>query len=182
MVRRTSVARSVVALWVLVAALCTSAARSDSVAVNHLAQSQSSMKPPASGEKKIIRTGEVTLVVDSYESAVAATEEVARVANGYVASSQVDHGEGRDSSAQIVLRVPSSELGAVVQKIGRLGSVLREAITAEEIGDQYYDLKARLDNARKVEVRLRELASQTGRVADLLQVERELGRVREEIE
>ena len=47
----------------------------------------------------------------------------------------------------------------------------------------YFDTDARLKNARVMEQRLIEmLKTKTGKVSDLLQVEKELGRVREEIE
>ena len=47
----------------------------------------------------------------------------------------------------------------------------------------YFDTDARLKNARVMEQRLIDmLKTKTGKVSDLLQVEKELGRVREEIE
>ena len=47
----------------------------------------------------------------------------------------------------------------------------------------YFDTDARLKNARVMEERLIEmLKTKTGKVSDLLQVEKELGRVREDIE
>ncbi len=53
----------------------------------------------------------------------------------------------------------------------------------EEVTQQYVDLVARLKNARVTEQRLAQiLAQRTGKVADVLEVEREIARVRGEIE
>jgi hypothetical protein len=61
--------------------------------------------------------------------------------------------------------------------------LLSESTNAEDITEQYFDLQARLSNARKLEARLLELlAKQAGKITDVLQVEKELSRVREEIE
>ncbi|HWE41226.1 MAG TPA: DUF4349 domain-containing protein, partial [Gemmatimonadaceae bacterium] len=56
-------------------------------------------------------------------------------------------------------------------------------VTAEDVGEEFVDVTARMGNARRLEARLVELlATRTGKLEDVLQVERELARVREEIE
>ena len=64
--------------------------------------------------------------------------------------------------------------------IGKLESV---NISAQDVGEEYVDVAARVTNAHRLEQRLIEvLATKTGRLRDVLDIERELGRVREEIE
>jgi hypothetical protein len=56
-------------------------------------------------------------------------------------------------------------------------------VSAQDVGEEYVDITARVENARRLESRLIELlANRTGRLQDVLSVERELARVREEIE
>ena len=58
-----------------------------------------------------------------------------------------------------------------------------QRISGEDVTKEYYDLQARLISKQEMEKRLIQLlATRTNSVADLLEVERELGRVREEIE
>ncbi len=138
---------------------------------------------PADSTRKIIRNGEIRLVVKAYEPARRAIEELTARSGGFLASSQVNHTVGEVSSATLVLRVPSIRFGDILRQLGRLGTVTYESTASQDITEQYYDLKARLANARKVEARLLELlAKSTGKITDLLQVEKELARVREEIE
>ena len=90
-------------------------------------------------------------------------------------------GSARNLSAS--LRVPSDQLAAAITELKKLGTVVQETQNGEEVTDQYVDLKARLDNARVTEQRLTDiLRNRTGKVDDVLEVEREIARVRGEIE
>ncbi|HMA02360.1 MAG TPA: DUF4349 domain-containing protein, partial [Gemmatimonadaceae bacterium] len=67
-----------------------------------------------------------------------------------------------------------------LQPIGHLESV---SVTAEDVGEEFVDVAARAANAHKLELRLIDiLGTRTGKLSDVLAVERELARVREEIE
>jgi hypothetical protein len=133
-------------------------------------------KPAA--ERKIIRSGELMLQVDSLVRARRDVEAAAAAVGGYVSNSQAD-----DTSASFVLRVPAAQLEQVARGVAHAGHVLRESISAEEITEQYYDVAARLENARRLESRLLDLVAQrTTKMSDVLDVERELARVRGEIE
>lgn len=133
--------------------------------------------------RKIIRNGEVRLVVKAYAPARKKIEALVRRSGGYISKSEVHHSLGHVSSATIVLRVPSGRFDGLVASILRLGVVEHESIGSRDVSEQYYDLKARLSNARKLEARYLELLEkQAGKVTELLQVEKELARVREKIE
>ena len=56
-------------------------------------------------------------------------------------------------------------------------------VSAEDASEEFVDLSARVENAHRLEQRLLELLrTRTGKLQDVLTVERELARVREEIE
>ena len=83
----------------------------------------------------------------------------------------------------ITFRVPPGALDGVVSWLGEEGVVASEKMKAEDISENYYDLKARLDNAGKFELRLLEmLKTQTGKLNDVVLVEEKLNQVREQIE
>ena len=69
------------------------------------------------------------------------------------------------------------------QSLGTLGRVEWVNVAAQDVGEEYVDLTARAANAERLERRLIDLlARRTGKLEDVLAVERELARVREEIE
>jgi hypothetical protein len=64
-----------------------------------------------------------------------------------------------------------------------MGTVTSESQNGEDVTQQSVDLDARLANARASEARLKTILEQrTGRLSDVLDVEREISRVRGEIE
>jgi len=139
--------------------------------------------PDEHTERKLIRDAELHLEVQSYAEARKTVGELLAASKGYLATARIDHREGVASSAELELRIPAAGLDGFVAKCRALGTVLHESVSTRDITEEYYDLRARLDNARKLEVRLLELlATKTDEVKDLLEVERELARVREKIE
>lgn len=138
---------------------------------------------PLRDTRKVIRTGKLDLVIDDYDAAHAKLEALLAAAGGYIDSTQVAHREGAVGAATIVVRIPSEAFATLVPKLRTLGEIASESTAAEDITDQYVDLSARLASAKTLEKRLLELASErTGNVENLLAVERELARVRGEIE
>jgi hypothetical protein len=84
---------------------------------------------------------------------------------------------------QVIVKVLPDNLDRFLQKIRGLGELKNQTLGTEDVTKAYFDMDARLKNARVMEQRLIDmLNTKTGKVSDLLQVEKELGRVREDIE
>ncbi len=133
--------------------------------------------------RKLIRTGDLAILVEGVDGARARLEALAASVGGFVDRAEVEHAGGTASSATLVLRVPSDRFDEAMRRTRDLGAVTRDDSQAEDITDAFTDLAARLANARHLEQRLLKLVDErTGGVSDLLEVERELARVRGEIE
>ena len=131
----------------------------------------------------LIRSGKATVEVDSVEAGIARVRRLAQEAGALVANTSLQAGRERQRAASLELRVPSDRFDTLVAGLGPIGKVRSVNVTAEDVGEEFVDLSARLANARRLEARLIELlANRTGRLADVLTVERELARVREQIE
>jgi len=138
---------------------------------------------PAQDNRKIIRTGRIELVVATYDDARGKLDALIERIGGYVDSTQVTRRQGAISDATIVVRIPSSAFGSVLPKLREIGEVVSESTDASDITAQYVDIAARLASAKTLEKRLLELATdKTGKIDQVLAVERELSRVRTEIE
>jgi hypothetical protein len=131
----------------------------------------------------IIRTVSLTIVTREFETARGAIELTVRGYQGYIAQMNVSEPSGQARTLSATLRVPAERLDAALAELKKLGRVEQESQSGEEVTQQYVDLVARLSNSRNTEQRLIEIMRQrTGRVADILAVEQEIARVREEIE
>jgi hypothetical protein len=132
--------------------------------------------------EKIIHTGSISLEIDRYADARGEIDKILAEVGGHVARADIHHDDGRATSATLVLRIPQDKWALVVPRVAALGKLRGESTGAEDVTDVHVDLTARLAAARKLEARLLDLTSQAGALADVLAVERELARVRSEIE
>src|ERR1700692_3725726 len=131
----------------------------------------------------IAHTAQLTLTTREFEKARGAVEDILKRHKGYIGHLNVYARAGAGRSLDATLRVPADQLDPTLAEIKRLGRVETESQSDEEVTSQYIDLDARLTNARNTEQRLTDLLRQrTGKLADVLSVELELGRVRGEIE
>ncbi len=131
----------------------------------------------------LIRSGHATIEVDSVQIGIARVRRLAQETGALVANTIVQTGREQQRSASLELRIPSERFDAVVNGLAPIGKVESVNVSAQDVGEEFVDLTARLVNARRLEARLIELlANRTGRLSDVLTVERELARVRETIE
>ncbi len=147
--------------------------------------------PPPGGELQapeivgpmIAQTASLSIIATNYDEASAAIERLAAANGGYVEKldAKAQTGSARELSA--TLRVPAKQLDSFLADLRKLGHVEEESRGNEEVSAQYVDLQARLKAARATEQRLIELlGTRTGKLSDVLEAERELARVRGEIE
>jgi hypothetical protein len=131
----------------------------------------------------IIRTGQAVIEVDSLEPAIAELRRIAERVGGFVADATVQSGRNQLRSATLQLKVPAARFDELTLALGPLGRLQSVNVSAEDVSEEFVDVTARVANSRRLEDRLVELLrTRTGRLQDVLAVEHELARVREEIE
>lgn len=131
----------------------------------------------------LIRVGHANLEVDSIEPAMAAVRTLAQRLGGYVAGTTLSGGEHQVRSASLELRIPSPRWQEAIRGLDPIGEMQSVSESTQDVGEEYVDLEARIANAKRLEERLTELLrTRTGKLEDVLAVERELARVREEID
>lgn len=131
----------------------------------------------------VIRTATASVKVDSLEPAVTAVREVAARVGGFVANTELQTGEGQLRSATIEVKVPATRFDEALAGLKPIGKLESANVETEDVGEEYVDVTARMDNAHRLERRLIDLlATRTGKLKDVLDVEQSLARVREEIE
>src|SRR6266571_3028959 len=137
----------------------------------------------ATANRKLIRNATVQLEIVSFDGAVQKITAFASEEHGYVATTSSEKQANGKLRGEVVVKVLPENLDRFLQKIRKLGELKNQTLGTEDVTKAYFDTDARLKNARVMEQRLIDMLNvKTGKVADLLQVEKELGRVREEIE
>jgi hypothetical protein len=138
---------------------------------------------PVPQDRKLIREGRATLEVVSVDATLARLHDLTRQAGGYTTSETRSRDEERVNHGKIECRVPAGKLHSLTAALKSLGTVESLTLSANDITEEYFDLEMRLRNARALETRLLALVERpANKLSDLLEVERELARVRGEID
>jgi hypothetical protein len=132
--------------------------------------------------QKIIKTGNLRFETQELEKTHQKILAAVQKANGYV---QHDN-TGKNYNSQyhnLTVRVPSEKFDAVIQAISDGVSFFEEkTISQRDVTEEFVDLNARLKAKRTLEKRYLELLSKAKNVKEILEIERELSKIREEIE
>lgn len=136
---------------------------------------------PAS-EQKIIQNGNLEFETSDVETTHARILALVESFNGYV---QNDN-SGKHSTRvfrYMNVRIPSADFSDFVDSVSvGVGYFDRKEISRRDVTEEFIDLEARLKTKRELESRYLELLGQARNVKEVLEVERELAKIREEIE
>ena len=131
----------------------------------------------------LIRTGQAFIEVEQLDPAVLKVRQLAAQVGGFIANSSITGGRDQIRQATFELKIPAGKYDEAVGALERIGKVETVSSSAQDVGEEFVDITARVANARRLEERLISLlANRTGRLDEVLRVERELARIREEIE
>jgi len=146
-------------------------------------QSDAKLEAPDVKGPMIEQNVSLHIVSTNYDDASAAIEKLAAARGGYVGSLTATAQTGSARDVNVELRIPAKQADAFIADVRKLGKVVEETRTTEEVTAEYVDLQARMKASKAAEQRLVELlGTRTGKLSDVLEVERELARVRSEIE
>ena len=130
-------------------------APADAVAGGKVAEGQVNYAQPIARPSlpgvMVIRTGQASVEVDSLENSVAQLRQLAGRLGGYLANSSYQAGSAQYRSASIELRVPSERFDELVNGMSPLGKVEYVNITAQDVGEEYADVAARIINGKRLE-------------------------------
>lgn len=131
----------------------------------------------------IVRSATIRIVANRFDEVRPAIDRILRDVKGFAGRIDATAARGASRTLNATLRVPAPALDATLASIKQLGQVVGESQGGDDVTEQVVDIAARLANARHTESRLTQvLRERTGKVSDVLEAEREIARVREEIE
>jgi uncharacterized coiled-coil protein SlyX len=133
--------------------------------------------------QKIIYEAEISLVVEDVSKTERQIDELLRRFGGHVAEAAIDRTQGEQLSGRWRVRVPVAEFDPFLEAVSKLGVAESRRQTAQDVTEEFIDLEARIANKKRLEERIVELLKESsGAIKDVIEVERELARVRGEIE
>jgi hypothetical protein len=131
----------------------------------------------------LIRTGQASVQVDSLDAGINRIRVMAQRTGAIIANTSVQGGKDQVRTASLELRIPSNRFDEAIAGLAPIGTLESVNVSVQDVGEEFVDIQARVKNAERLEQRLIDLlANRTGKLSDVMTVERELARVREEIE
>ena len=128
-------------------------------------------------ERKLIRTGNVSLEVQTISDAEDKIAAWVSSLGGYVTNANTwQYGAG------FTVRVPSSRFDEAMSQVGNFGRITNRSVNSQDVSDNYYDMKSRLETKYILRDKLQSYLSEAKDIKDLLEVERQLNEVIEDIE
>jgi hypothetical protein len=134
-------------------------------------------------ERRIIYTATIDLVVKDFAKTQEAVKSLIASVKGYVATFREDSPYPQQRGGKWVVRLPAAEFERFTSDVIKLGIVTTQQSDAQDVTEQYIDLTARLANKKRMEERvLKLLEEKTGQIKEVIEVEEQLARIREDIE
>ena len=139
-------------------------------------------------ERKIIRNAEITMEVASTTDTQHKVTSIAEANGGFVVTSEAKQRENVDPAQRtldikLVVRIPSTQFGVTFDEIKKLASNMpQENVSGQDVTEEFIDLEARIKTQKALELQFLEIMRQANKVADALEVQRQIADVRTDIE
>lgn len=131
----------------------------------------------------LVRSATASLQVDSLSVAFRRLNTLAGALGGFIGNTAIEAGLDQLHSADLDVHVPANRFEDLLDGLRRVGTLATLDVRTQDAGEEYVDVGARLRNASRLEHRLLDLlATRSGRLSDVLEIERALAAVREDIE
>jgi hypothetical protein len=138
---------------------------------------------------RVIYNANLWLNVVNFEEAEVELTKLVKDNKGFVAESAISGVTGQPRNGHWIVRVPVDQFEAFMDAVVKLGVMQtnstnsQSVLDTKDVTEEYADVEARLKNKKAEEERLlKHLDKSTGKLEDILLVEKELTRVRGEIE
>ena len=133
-------------------------------------------------ESYVIRTGSITMRVNSVSQSMEDLTTISASHNGYIEYSYIDQSD-EYTDGYATLRVSADAFDATMNDIQGLASSVRYvSVSSDDVTEQVIDIQARLTNAQAEEASYLEVLDIATSVEDILDVRYYLSQVRETIE
>lgn len=133
-------------------------------------------------DRKLIKDGSISFETSDTKATKSVIEKATKKFKGYL-SEDNEYDYGYRIQHNVTIRVPSANFDKLLAEISTsINEIDDQNISVKDVTEEYVDVQARLKAKKEVEKRYIQLLSKAHSVGDILQVENELARLREQIE
>lgn len=133
-------------------------------------------------ERKFIKNGRVVFKTDSISTTKSLITQLVKEHKGYISSENSSKNDKRINQ-YLTLRIPADQFDSFLKELSKgVKEYDEKSINISDVTERFYDLTSRLKNKRQLEKRYLQILNKAKTVKEILDVEREIGKLREDIE
>ena len=137
--------------------------------------------PVFNSERQVISQASLTVEVEDVGTAITELRAFVESVGGFIEHVSTTDGP-QPGPGSATIRVPAEQFNHTIDRIEAFGEVLGQSLGQTDVTGDAIDLAAQLRSERSAEASLLKLLDRAVSVSDVLTVERELGRVRANVE
>jgi hypothetical protein len=130
----------------------------------------------------VILQARLTLEIEDLEAVAGKIQDQVKDLGGYMVSLEFYDLRDERRAGQLSVRVPANKFDSFLESLDGFGQVKNPHVYTDDVTMHYIDLEARLKNLAAQEERMRDLLEKAKTVEEILQIEKELGRIRGDLE
>jgi hypothetical protein len=128
--------------------------------------------------RKIIKTGSIRFEVADLDKTKSLISQEVQKLNGYIEKEYSDQ-----ISQTLTLRIPADKFDLFLENISKnIDKLEHKDISVSDVTDEYIDIDARIKTKKELQNKYTELLKQAKTVAEILNIEKEIGNLQTEIE
>ncbi|HNP32034.1 MAG TPA: DUF4349 domain-containing protein [Flavobacterium sp.] len=133
-------------------------------------------------ESKIIKSGELRYQTDDLQKTYNQIQAAVKKYKAIIKNDSESNGD-YELSRNITIRIPNENFDAFIKEISKGVSYFdRKNISSQDVTEEYIDVASRIKTKKVLEERYFELLKKANKVSEMLEIERQLSEIREEIE
>jgi hypothetical protein len=133
-------------------------------------------------ERKLIKEGRVEFETDNLNTTRKTIFKAVNKYKGYVSSDQEFKSPGRKSNT-VIIRVPADNFDSLLSDATKgVEKFESKEINVKDVTEEFLDIQARLKTKKELEQRYIDLLKQAKNVTEILEIEKQIGQLRSEIE
>lgn len=140
------------------------------------------LRSPAESETKIIKSATLKFETQDLEKSYQNIHQAVQKYRGIIQNDE----SGKDYGSvfrNVRIRIPNKNFDVFISQISQgVAHFDTKEISQEDVTEEYVDTESRMNSKKKLEERYLQLLSKAGKVSEMLEIEKKLSEIREEIE
>lgn len=133
-------------------------------------------------DRKLIKNGHISFETDDLQQTKQQIISLIKKYGGYIAADN-QNAYGNTKTINLSVRIPAQHFDTILSGIAKnVEKFDNKEIRISDVTAEFLDVEARLKNKKELDKKYLEILQKAKSVQDILNVERELGKLREEIE